>query len=202
MRYKTRRSAKGLSIVGSTGGSDDKIGFFDATPVAKQAAIADATNAGTTQSGLNSVLAVLRAYGLILPTLFVLGLLLLAILTAPPVQAYSDVTAITVTNAVPASTTESTTVGQVIDISNHADFGLLLSFQGAGPDTGNVTLTFVRAASAVIAYAETTPKFTVTVAASGTNVVQWPYVYLKSIQNAATNAVTNITLYVVMKHIY
>ena len=42
-----------------------KIGFFNATPVVQQAAIADATDAATTQARLNDLLATMRTFGLI-----------------------------------------------------------------------------------------------------------------------------------------
>lgn len=42
-----------------------KIGFFNATPVVQQAAIADATDAATTQARLNDLLAAMRSLGLI-----------------------------------------------------------------------------------------------------------------------------------------
>ena len=42
-----------------------KIGFFDATPVVQQAAVADATDAASTQARLNDLLARLRTLGLI-----------------------------------------------------------------------------------------------------------------------------------------
>jgi hypothetical protein len=45
--------------------TSQKIGFFNATPVVQQAAIADATDAATTQARLNDLLATMRAFGLI-----------------------------------------------------------------------------------------------------------------------------------------
>jgi hypothetical protein len=42
-----------------------KIGFFNATPVVQQAAVADATDAASTQARLNDLLARLRTLGLI-----------------------------------------------------------------------------------------------------------------------------------------
>lgn len=45
--------------------STDKISFFNATPVVRQAHIADATDAGSTQTRVNAVLAALRTYGLL-----------------------------------------------------------------------------------------------------------------------------------------
>ena len=45
--------------------TNQKIGFFDKTPVVQQAAIADATDAATTQARLNDLLATMRAFGLI-----------------------------------------------------------------------------------------------------------------------------------------
>jgi hypothetical protein len=46
-------------------GTTQKLGFFNATPVVQQAAVADATDAASTQAGLNDLLARLRTLGLI-----------------------------------------------------------------------------------------------------------------------------------------
>ena len=46
-------------------GTTQKIGFFNATPVVQQAAVADATDAASTQARLNDLLARLRTLGLI-----------------------------------------------------------------------------------------------------------------------------------------
>jgi hypothetical protein len=46
-------------------GTTQKLGFFNATPVVQQAAVADATDAATTQDRLNDLLARLRTLGLI-----------------------------------------------------------------------------------------------------------------------------------------
>jgi hypothetical protein len=46
-------------------GTTQKIGFFNATPVVQQAAVADATDAASTQDRLNDLLARLRTLGLI-----------------------------------------------------------------------------------------------------------------------------------------
>jgi hypothetical protein len=57
--------------VGTTTGTkigtatSQKIGFFNATPVVQQAAVADATDAASTQARLNDLLARLRTLGLI-----------------------------------------------------------------------------------------------------------------------------------------
>jgi hypothetical protein len=46
-------------------GTTQKIGFFNATPVVQQAAVADATDAASTQARLNDLLARLRTIGII-----------------------------------------------------------------------------------------------------------------------------------------
>jgi hypothetical protein len=46
-------------------GTTQRIGFFNATPVVQQAAVADATDAASTQARLNDLLARLRTLGLI-----------------------------------------------------------------------------------------------------------------------------------------
>jgi hypothetical protein len=46
-------------------GTTQKVGFFNATPVVQQAAVADATDAASTQDRLNDLLARLRTLGLI-----------------------------------------------------------------------------------------------------------------------------------------
>jgi hypothetical protein len=74
----TFEAAGGLTIadandiaVGTTTGTkigtatSQKIGFFNATPVVQQAAVADATDAASTQARLNDLLARLRTLGLI-----------------------------------------------------------------------------------------------------------------------------------------
>ena len=46
-------------------GATQKLGFYDATPVVQPAAVADATDAASTQARLNDLLARLRTLGLI-----------------------------------------------------------------------------------------------------------------------------------------
>jgi len=46
-------------------GTTQKLGFFNATPIVRPAAIADATDAATTQARLNDLLAAMRSLGLI-----------------------------------------------------------------------------------------------------------------------------------------
>ena len=62
--YATRGAAvAGMRAV--VDGTSARMGFFGATPVAKSAAITDATDAATTQARLNTLLAYLRSIGLI-----------------------------------------------------------------------------------------------------------------------------------------
>ena len=51
------------SCLGKT--SSDKVAFFGTTPIDQEAAIADATDAATAITQLNSVIGVLENYGLI-----------------------------------------------------------------------------------------------------------------------------------------
>ena len=53
---------RGIKIGSAT---SSLLGFFGATPVVQQAAVADATDAASTQAGLNDLLARLRTLGLI-----------------------------------------------------------------------------------------------------------------------------------------
>ena len=66
----TIADANNIAVGTTTGtkigtGTTQKIGFFNATPVVQQAAIADATDAATTQARLNDLLATMRTLGLI-----------------------------------------------------------------------------------------------------------------------------------------
>ena len=66
----TIQDANNIAVGTTTGtkigtATTQKLGFFNATPVVQQAAVADATDAASTQARLNDLLARLRALGLI-----------------------------------------------------------------------------------------------------------------------------------------
>lgn len=54
-------SADGCQIGGA---ATDKVGFYGATPVVKAAIVATGTDTATTQAAVNSVIALLKTYGL------------------------------------------------------------------------------------------------------------------------------------------
>lgn len=122
---------------------------------------------------------------------------------------------VALTNAIPASTTESTHVGSGVDLREWENVSLQTSFNSGSAGTGTVTLTFARSggrlgpADSGIVY-ETTPRFTWVLAANGTNtVVGHTNLPRDSISGAAalrlvsvaagTNALANFTLTVTRK---
>ena len=119
------------------------------------------------------------------------------------------------TNTIAGSTTITTVAagtGNAVKVDRQDAIGLQTTFQClAGAETANVTLTMVRSMDG--ATWETTPKWTLAIAANGTNTVTCftnlnssvigaaGFVKLVSIQNAATNGITNLTVTAVLKRV-
>lgn len=195
----------------------DKIGFHGVDPVAQQASAAQAaaTDAPSTQALANALRQALVNLGLIKGgalIAFLLGLSLL-LLTVRPAQAYVDTQNLAVTNNIAASTTQTNGMGNAIDVSNNDRITVYLVFTPLGADvSGAVTLKMARSATGT--KWETEPLLTVTATAKTTNQVvcvtniantvfgaaSWVKCY--SIQNGATNGLTNITVQVNRQHIY
>jgi len=134
-----------------------------------------------------------------------------ALCTAPPARADVGTQSMGITNTLAASATQTTGVGSVVKVDDHRDIGLVFRGQGSDEGTGNITLLIGRSADGVTF--ETTPRFSWVVAAASTNAfvaytnmtetVLGAAGYLKvfSIQNAATNSITNCSLTVIKKRI-
>jgi hypothetical protein len=196
---------------------DQKLGFHGATPTIQRASAdqAAATDPTSTMTLTNELRAALVEKGIIkgsaLLILF-LGILMLAVLSTIPARASVTTDSPGVTNTVAASTTITTGLGAASDVRNNEHVGIMLLFRGLGPSAGNVTLTLARSTTG-ITY-ETTPQISVTVAANGTNAVvfatnlvssvigDWGYLKPVSLQNAATNSLTNVVLQIIRKNIY
>lgn len=197
------------------GAEGDKIGFLGAAPVAKQASAnqAEASDANSTQTLANELRDTMIKLGFwkgSAALIALLGLSMLMLMTVPA-EASVQTDNVGMTNAVAASTTITTSLGSQVNVINADNVQLFLSFAGAGPDTGNVTVTLARSPTSV--YWETTPKISVTVAANGTNTVRFAtnltssvvgasgYLKVVSFQNAATNALTGVDLQIIQKRI-
>lgn len=120
-------------------------------------------------------------------------------------QQYTVTTLTSHTNAVPASTTD-TTDSNAVTLTKFANVGVQVQFQGShADDTANMTFSFIRSVNGVL-YDSVPLTFAVPV--NGTTAVRastnWVlggigYLKLTSIQNAATNQVTNIVIRVSTK---
>lgn len=122
---------------------------------------------------------------------------------------------VALTNAVPAGATESTLVGSGVDCREWNRFALYVEYSSvAGSSNNAATLTFVRSgdnAGPATATYETTPKFTLALTPSGTNVsrclTNLPFdsfsaitgLKLYSITAGANSALANLKLTVVRK---
>ena len=119
---------------------------------------------------------------------------------------------VALTNAIPASSTESTLVGSGVDLREWKSVALQASFAGAAGTNATATFTFVRSATRLgpgdsgIVW-ETTPRFTWTIAgltSSGTivGVTNLPIdlisgasaIKVYSVAAGTTNALTGLTL--------
>lgn len=117
------------------------------------------------------------------------------------------------TNAVPAETTQSTAaaLGSAVDVSNYHDVGVVVSFKGLDADTGDVVVKIIRSGDNTTFESAAAAGLTITNAANGTNTVvsytpvpvttlgSAGYLKLLSVQNAATNGITNLTVKVIKK---
>ena len=118
-----------------------------------------------------------------------------ALVVAPRAAADASApTDIGMTNSLTLSATQTTDLGNVLDIRKWENVSLTLKFVGAAGVTGNAVLTFARTASAdpkaSTAVWETTPRFTWTVASNGTNAV----VGFTNLPRDSISAVTGLKL--------
>jgi hypothetical protein len=207
MAFKIRRTKAGVIICAT---SSDKLGFFGTAPAAQQAAITKGTANSTTT---DAIIDALTAYGLLAKLVIIGAMLALFAFASAPVQAGVTTDTVAVTNTVPASATTTANLGSQVDVKNADNVGVLLSFQAAdGAETANVVLKFARSCAGVTW--ETSPLISITAAANGTNMVRYAgiipattlgafgYIKAVSLQNACTNAITNITVQVIKKKIY
>lgn len=130
-----------------------------------------------------------------------LGALCLGMLMAPDASAQGRVETLSITNVVPASSTDSAPMAGIIDASRVTQFALggLVKLQGAG--TSAVTYTVARS----LDQSNWQTSFTLAVTAAGTTVVPWgtnvtcgafPYWKITSLQNGNATALTNHIVYV------
>lgn len=127
--------------------------------------------------------------------------MVLSLLWSPSSAAQGRVETLSITNVVPASTTDSAPMAGIIDASRVSQFALggLVKLQGAG--TSAITYTVARGFD----QANWQTAFTLAVTAAGTTGVPWgtnvtcgafPYWKITSVQNANATALTNHLVYV------
>ncbi|MHC1762917.1 MAG: hypothetical protein AB9869_01240 [Verrucomicrobiia bacterium] len=209
MAFKIRKTKAGVRILGS---ASEKLGFYGVTPVvqpahADQAVAADADGALRL---VNRIRTDLIAVGLIK------GAAILAVMFAlfafsVPVAASVNTDTVSITNTVAAETTATTGMGSAVNVQNAEHVTVFLSFKAANAGTSNVVLTLARSPTGVTW--ETTPQIPLTVAANGTNTVNFMtnitkevigacgYIKAVSLQNAQTNALSSIVLQILQKRI-
>lgn len=134
----------------------------------------------------------------LLETVLLAALLAVAIggLT-PRAQAQVWVDTYSITNVVPATSTNTAPSGAVIDCSRVSEFGLQFNVQLQGSGTSAVTFTVANS----LDQTNWVTRFTAPITASGTNVVPWvtnvitggiPFWKITQVINANSAAVTNL----------
>lgn len=122
-----------------------------------------------------------------------------------------DARSIGATNSLTASATQTSNLGNVIDLKNYTRLGLQVEFthSTATPGSGNCVITLARSADGVTY--ETTPRLTWTIANNNTtqvvaytnlptaNIDNVRYIKVVSLQNTATNAMTGFKIWAIRK---
>lgn len=114
------------------------------------------------------------------------------------------------TNSLTASATQTTNLGDVIDLKNYTRLGLQVEFTHASTTAaGNCVITLARSADGVTY--ETTPRLTWTIPNNSTtqvvaytnlptaNIDNVRYIKVVSLQNTATNAMTGFKIWAIRK---
>lgn len=140
--------------------------------------------------------------------IFILSLLALVAFAFAPInadaQVYGDTTLMNGGTNNVATTATNTYTGKNLVMEKRVETGVLLSYAGNAADTGDVTFVFQRAVEQAVANATwSTVEQRVTLAANGTNTVSLVtninagavgHLRLRYIENACTNAITNVVV--------
>lgn len=140
--------------------------------------------------------------------LFTIFALAVCAIAFAPIQAeaqvYGDTTLLSGGTNNVATTATNTYTGKNLILDKRTETGVLLSYRGNAADTGNVTFVFQRAVEKSVADATwSTVVQRVVLAADGTNVVSVVtnlnagavgHLRLRYIENACTNAITNVVV--------